>query len=387
MPRKRKELADVITASAEAPKEETQEVKVSRRNLLSTGSALLNCACSGNVFGGLLKGKYYFLVGDSQSGKTFFSMTCFAEATVNRHFKDYELIYDNAEDGCLIDLETLFNEEVADRIRPPKVDKQGNAVYSTTIEEFYYNLDDACDTGKPFLYVLDSMDALDSEAADKKFDQHKKAHDKVKGEDDDGKEEKLAGSYGDGKAKKNSEGLRRVLNRLRETGSILIIVCQTRDNLNAFSFDKKTRSGGRALRFYATTEIWSSVAGPIVKTVRGKRRKIGTQVILDVKKNRITGKLHSVMVDIYPSYGIDDTGSMVDYLVEEEWWAAKGKPKVLEAPEFEFTGARDKLIRHIEDSGRVDDLRVLVGQCWKGIDEACALKRNKRYGDDAVGTD
>ena len=30
-------------------------------------------------------------------------------------------------------------------------------------------------------------------------------------------------------------------------------------------------------------------------------------------------------MDIYPSYGIDDIGSCIDYLVKEAWWEKKEK--------------------------------------------------------------
>lgn len=362
-----KEHAAQVKAAAEkpVPKEEVQ-VKPLRRNLLSTGSTLLNLACSENPFGGFLKGKYYFLVGDSASGKTFLSMTCLAEAVRSKHFKDYLLVYDNVEDGCLMDIEGLFGEDVAERLQPPG-DPDSKDPYSHTIEEFYYHLDDYIKAGKPFIYILDSMDALSSVAEEAKFDQHKKAHEE---------EKKVAGSYGDGKAKKNSEGLRKVMNGLRQTGSILIVLSQTRDNLG-FGWETKTRSGGRALRFYATVELWSSISGKIEKGVRGKARQIGVNVLLECKKNRITGKLPEVTVQIYPSYGIDDIGSCVDYLVNEQWWA-KEKNTIL-AKEFGFTGTREKLVSLIEEQDKVDELRAIVGACWKEIEDACSLKRRKKY--------
>lgn len=341
--------------------------KVSRRDILSTGSTLLNLACSGNPFGGFLKGKYYLLVGDSDSGKTFLSMSCFAEATVNKHFKDYRLIYDNVEDGCLMDIEGLFGKAAAERIEPPSKDEDGTPVYSRTVEELYYHLDDAIKDGRPFIYVDDSMDALSSDYEGEKFDQHKDAHRKGRA---------APGSYGDGKAKINSTSLRRIINRLPETGSILIIVSQTRDNLG-FGFDKKTRSGGHALAFYATLQIWSSINGQIKKTVKGKERAIGVHAGLKVKRNRITGKRREVEVDIYPDYGIDDIGTCVDYLVEEKWWAKKKQS--IEAREFGTTATREKLIRMIEEKGWENELRSAVGKCWKEVEKASAPARKARY--------
>ncbi len=367
--RKLKTQAASVEAAV-SPKPE-KERRIRRSECLSTGSTLLNLACTDHHYGGFLKGKYYYLVGDSSSGKTFLSMTCLAEATINPAFKHYRLIYDNIEDGCLLDLKKLFNAEVAKRIEPP-ASEDGVPVYSSTIEELYYNVDDAAqkalkEGGRPFIYILDSMDALTSKAQEEKFDEQKKAH--RAGKD-------AAGSYGDGKAKSNSENLRKVLKTLRQTGSILIIVSQTRDNLG-FGFEKKTRSGGRALKFYATIEVWSSVIKTIKKTVKGKPRKVGVRISLELKKNRVTGKLAEVQVDIYPSYGIDDTGSLVDYLIEEGWWK-KSKGSIV-AKHFGMSASRDALIRQIESQGKVAELRALAGQCWREIDEACSVKRQGRY--------
>ncbi len=345
---------------------------MSTKEPLSTGSTLLNLACADNPHGCLLRGKYYFFVGDSASGKTFLAITCLAEAVLNRRFRRYRLIYDNIEDGCLLDLDTLFNEAVADRIEPPSLDADGNPVYSSTVEEFYYNVDDAVKAGRPFVYVLDSMDALVSDASEEKFEQQKKAT--RAGKD-------APGSYGDGKAKQNSQNLRRVLKGIRDSGSILVILSQTRDNFG-FGFDKKSRAGGHALRFYATVEVWTSIRKHIKRTVQGKPREIGVRVKLAVKKNRITGKRAEVEVDIYPSYGIDDIGSVVDYLVEEKWWARRQGS--IAASEFEVTGTREQVIQHIEDNHLQVQMRELAGKCWNSVAEACALKRAKRY---EVGTD
>jgi hypothetical protein len=296
-------------------------------------------------------------------------MTCLAEATINPAFKDYRFIYDNVEDGMLIDLDRLFSEEVADRIEPPAVDGE-QPVFSGTIEELYYHIDDAIKDGRPFIYIVDSMDALDSEAAEKKFYQHKKAARKEK--DDD---EKVAGSYGADKAKRNSEYLRKTMRGLRDTGSILIILSQTRDVLSGYG--GRTRSGGRALRFYATIEIWSSIAQKIKKTVMGKEREIGVRVQLEVRKNRVTGKTCSVEIDIFPSFGIDDLGSCVDYLVEENWWEVE--KQTIQAKDLGLAGTREKIIRLIEKRGLENKLRQLCGECWERVEEACAIRRKNRY--------
>lgn len=353
-------------------------------NLLSTGSTLLNLVCSGKVSGGFLKGGYYYIVGDSTSGKTFLALTCFAESTLHEAFKDHRLIFDDAEDGAQMDYEDFFGARTAERIEPPATYPDGSPRFSESIEELYFNLDDAIKDGRPFIYVLDSQDALSSEDEDKKFQQLKKAHKRRSGEDEgEGEGEKIKGSYGDGKAKKHSGWLRKAVSRLRKSGSIIIFIGQSRDNPAAGPFGSpKTRSGGRALRFYAQVEVWATPVGQIKNNIKGKDRQQGIYTALETKKNRFTGKLRSVTVPIYWSYGFDDLGSCVNWLIYEGHWKSKGKSergKTVTAPEFNFSGAKEKLIQQIQDNGEERKLRKIVAQVWNEIEEACAIKRKKRY--------
>ena len=347
-----------------------KKTKLSPDDFLSTGSTLLNLALTGKPNCGFVRGKYHFIVGDSTSGKTFLSLTCLAEAANNPRYKKHRFIFDDPEGGALMDIEKFFGSKVAKRIRPPEKTKEGEPVYSRTIEEFYYHVDDALKKDRPFIYILDSMDCLSSTDESDKFDQQKKAH--LKGK-------KVAGSYGDGKAKKNSAGIRKLMAPLAASNSILIIINQTRDNIGFGSqFEPKSRSGGHALRFYATWEIWSSVKGQIKKTFRGKDRQLGVKCLIKIKKNRITGRKRNVVIPIYHSFGFDDIGSCVDYLIEEKHWTKKKSGKII-AVDFDFAGTREKLIQHIEDEGMEMDLRDLVAEVWDDIEKACAVRRKKRY--------
>lgn len=345
--RRKKNIVNQIKESA-LQKEEKTIIKKS--DLLSTGSTLLNLACSDNTHGGFLKGKYYFLVGDSSSGKTFLSLTCFAESSLHKEFKKYRLIYDDVEGGNEFDIKNLFGEKTAKRLE---------FNYSQSIEEFYYALDDACNEERPFIYVLDSMDGLTSESEADKFKETKEAFEKGK---------QTAGSYGDGKAKKNSSGIRQCLRKLRDSGSILIIINQTRDNIG-FGHEKKTRSGGHALKFYATIELWSSIKGKIKKTVNKKPRQIGVLAQVKVKKNRLTGREHIVELPIFWSYGIDDIGSCLDYLDSEKFDYSKYFPNM----------PKDILIKYIEEKEKQDLLKQITEKCWLNIKERLKLKRKKRY--------
>lgn len=357
---------------------------LSAEGALSTGSTLLNLACTSHPYYGFLKGGYYYIVGDSTSGKTWLALTCFAEACRNRHFDKYRLIFDDVEGGALMDIEHYFGKQVKRRMEPPST-RKGLPVYSSTIESFYYHISDIIDDREPFIYVLDSQDALESLAAEKKFRQQKKAS-------EEGEEAK--GSFGDGKAKIHSEKLRHVLGQVRKMNSILIITGQTRDNPNSFGYaDKKTRSGGKALRFYANIEIWTSVGHKLKKRVRGVPRTVGVDCIAEVRKNRVSGKIgkdRAVTIPIYHGLGIDDVGSCVDYLIAEgEWRRVKLKgeekpqekgPSIYSAPDLLLKGTRGELIRAIEEDDLEGKVRAAAAKLWNDIEAECApSNRKKRY--------
>lgn len=335
---------------------------------LSTGCTVLNLAFTDKISGGFQAGKYYLFVGDSSSGKTWLCMTCFAEAMTNPDFEDYRLIFDNAEDGALMDIERYFGKKVAERLESPGKDSTGDDVHSSTVDQFFDFLEDACDTGKPFIYVLDSMDAISSEEEETKTQDNRKAR-------TEGKETK--GSFGVSKAKTISQRLRQVRHKLAKSKGILIIISQTRDNIDPMSFDTKTRAGGKALRFFATIEIWTSIKKQITKTVKGKNRSLGICTEVKIKKNRETGQMANVTVPIYHSVGIDDIGACVDYLVEEGHWSApKGN---IDATEFSVKGNREDIVKHVEDQGEELTLRRLVAKVWKEIRSKCVIERKPRY--------
>lgn len=338
---------------------------------LSTGSSELNLACTGNVEGGFAKGFYYLVVGDSTSGKTALSLTCLAEAAINPRFKDYALVYDDVENGNLFNMKKFW-PALYNRIQPPRGTRK-NPEVSSTVEEMYDNLNDAMDRG-PCIYIVDSMDSLVSDPEVELESKNRKARQKRR---ETGKGE-TKGSYGMTKQKTNSGMLRVIVQRLRKTKSILVIIAQTRDAINTFGWgETKTRGGGHSLKFYATLELWSSVYKRITKTVREKDREIGIVSLVKVKKNRIQGKNRKVYVPIYHSHGIDDTGGMVNYLIEEGHW--KGTANTVKAPEWKFSGKKESLIHMIEEKDDVHELKMLVQKVWNEIEESCTIIRKNKY--------
>lgn len=341
------------------------------KDLLSSGCTVLNLACSDRIEGAFAKGRYYFIVGDSQAGKTWITHATLAEAANNPEFNDYELIFDDAEGGTLMDVGFYFGMKTAERVKAPRY-HEGEPVYSQRIEDLYDNIANLSKAGKKFIYVIDSMDALTSKASDKKYEEQKTAREK-------GKEEK--GDFGDGKAKINAQNVRRTLSHLRETGSILIIINQTRDNPDAGRFEaKKTRSGGHALSFYASLEIWLSVGTKVKRTVRGKERKIGAISKARVKKNRVTGKDRDCLFSFYNEVGLDDVGTCVNYLCSEGTWKrAKDGTITASFEDHEHKAKFEAVIAFIEENDLENELQDICQETWSDIEERCRVTRKRRY--------
>jgi len=360
MPRtKHKGQPDVLQSSA---------LPVATGKLVPTGSTLFNLACSDNPFGAFALGTINNVIGDSSSGKTILALSVFAEMSRIKRFHDYRCIYDDAEQANQFDVRYLFGERCAHRIEPPSVDKDGYSSHSDTMQDFHYHVLDAVEQGDPFVYILDSLDALDDTADQEKVEVQRKAH--KKGEDS-------SGTYGMSKAKNASWILRNLKAKIKKTSSMLVVISQTRTNISPGSFVPKTRSGGKALKFYSTHELWTAVRGQISRQVHGKSRQVGVEVRVKWTKNKLIGKTRTVDFPVYYDYGIDDIGSCVDWLVREGVWI-KRKQTVI-ARGLGIKGTKDKLIRLVEERGLERELQKVTGRAWLKIEEQCKLHRKRRY--------
>jgi hypothetical protein len=337
---------------------------------LSIGFTLGNLALTGRPDVAFLPGYYYLIVGDTDSGKTYIALSILAEASINPVFSKYRLIYNAVERGALMSIRQHFGQALSDRLEPPRKDKDGHPEHSSSIEDFFYHVSDLLDDGRPFIEVLDSMDALSSDPEASKFQEQKKAWEK-------GKE--VAGSYGDGKAKKNSSGIRQLVSRLEKTESVLAIISQTRDNIGFGSqFEPKTMAGGNALKFYATAQLWTSVKERLKReVVKGKNLDIGIKSRVRVKRSRFTGWPMAVDVPIYWSAGLDDVGSCVEFLLEWKHWEKESNRVV--APEFDFKGYQEDLVKYIQTNDLEQDLRGVVAGVWGKLADKCRVERKRRY--------
>lgn len=360
--RRRKSIADQVKKTSKSKVKKTREIQSDI--LIPSGSTMLNLACSDNPEGAFRAGTMVNLIGDSSSGKSFNALTMLAEVCQLERFDDYRLIYDDVESASEFDLSYLFGDSTADRVEAPSKDEDGLPLHSDVVEDFHCHIMDALDDDRPFIYILDSADALDAAQDQKKVEEMRTARKKNKD---------TAGSYAMAKPKAFSAILRQICSKLKKSDSFLLIISQTRDNIDPMSFSKKTRSGGKALKFYATHEIWMAMAS----THKKKDRVIGVNSKLKVSKNKLTGKRRECEFPIFYDYGIDDIGSCIDFMVREKIW--NKKKLTIQVTDLNLEGTRASLIKQIEEKGLEKKLRRLVGRAWKQIEESLKLNRKSKY--------
>ena len=349
--------------------------RVTPEYYLSSGLTVLNLACTNNPDCFIEKGTYLLMPGESEGGKSMLATQLLAEAANNPNFDGYELVYDDAEHGCCFDIKQMFGSKLAARIRAPRYDKSDNPMYSNTVEDFFFNVDDLQDAKKPFVYILDSMDGLTSSASDAKFEENKEQRraDLEKGKEDT----VLTQGFGDAKAKFISQSLRRVVNRLKDTNSILVIICQIRENITGYG-PKYTRSGGRALKFYAHQEIWLFKGKVLTRTLDKKERTYGNISRAEIHKNRITGMKSCVEFPVLIGTGISDADSCLDWLVDEGKITKPSRSNGLfDYPALGLNLNREAMIAKMEDD--FEPFKKNIADTWYAILAAISTNRKKKY--------
>lgn len=313
---------------------------------ISTGSHLLDLVLGG----GWAVGRVVNVVGDKSSGKTLLAI----EASANFDLE----IGGNADDIRYAEAEAAFDRGYAQSIgMPDSVEFASPPIQ--TVEEFDADLTAFLKKKKKRklgLYVLDSLDALS----------------------DDAEMERDIGdaSYGGTKPKKMSEMFRRRIAEIERCNVTVFIISQIRDKLNVKFGETKTRSGGRALDFYATQIIWLVEIGKIYKTVMGEKRAIGVKVLVKCKKNKVGIGYRECTINVYFNYGVDDEESMMDWLkAHPAAGCDEGQLKTMRA---QLTSAR-----RVEDRRTIRvinrNLKGFVTKHWEEIERQLAPPM-KKYG-------
>ena len=266
-----------------------------------TGCKLLDLVVGGakGVYG-FPSGKFINIVGDKSAGKTFLSNEIIAWAYHNLG-KNFKWVYDDCESGYSFDTEAMYGFE----IMPMNLDDR---VHSQTVEQAFCNISDFAKSlkkGQFGIYVLDSLDGLTSSEQDDRAEQRLKLHEEGK--------ELEKGTYGMGKQKYLSREFFPQLCSVIENKNILvIIISQIRENVDMFSFEKFSRSGGKALDFYAHTVLWLATA----KKITVKNTPVGVVVKAKTTKSKTPRPFRDCVFSFLYDYGLDGIGTGVDYVFD-----------------------------------------------------------------------
>lgn len=252
-------------------------------SFVSTGCEVLNSVLGG----GYVLGRIANLVGDKSSGKTLLTMEAFAN--FSRQYPKGVLRYAEAE--------AAFDQGYARALGMP-IDKIQFATGIYTVEDFYHDVVKTLEglKGRPCIYALDSLDALSDKAEQER--------------DID------TASFGGSKPKKMGELFRRLTQKIEASQMLVIIVSQLRDKIGVTFGETKTRSGGRALDFYASQILWLAEVKKLKKTIDKVERVIGDQIRARCKKNKIGLPFRECEFPIIFGYGVDDLTANVEWLLE-----------------------------------------------------------------------
>jgi recombination protein RecA len=364
--RSSKNINTIENIAKQVEDEAKQPIKIEKRDDLffaKTGSTLMDIA------GGFAFGKIINIVGDNSTGKTLLVMECIAQTRewFKKNIKKGKLkwVYDDAEAGFSFDPKKMYGIEI--------LSEKDQA--SDTVEDFEYNLNSALDSLKEneyLIYVLDSLDGLTStEEKGRQEERHKYIKAKREGK----KVKELSGSYQTEKPKKMSELFRTQKNKIKNKNCLLIIVSQVRDKIGVTFGDKQTRTGGRALDFYASVVWWLAV----LEKVRIKETDVAVVIKARNKKNKVAKPYRKVNMHILFDYGIDDITSNIEYLYDLRTPEGKLKDKSEKVKWDEKEYTAKTLIRHIENNNLEEDLIKRVEQKWYEFEASIAPNRKRKF--------
>lgn len=308
----------------------------------STGNTLLDCALGH----GWPVGRVVNIVGDKSTGKTLLAIEAFANFAIS--YPDGYMHYMEAE--------AAFDIPYAERLGLP-VTKLMIHDDIDTVEQLFTALERVCnrkDTDNPALVILDSLDSLsDAEEMDKSF----------------GESPSLAK-----KARKMSELFRRLVRKCKLSRTTFIVVSQTRDKIGVTFGRRYSRSGGKALDFYAAQVLYLAEIGKILKTKSGIKRPIGVKIRARVDKNKVASPFRECEFPVMFDYGMDDIVAAID------WFILIKRTDILE--DFGF-GPRpapariESVIKEIGFKKLRKELAEAVREEWKAIEKDFSPARRK----------
>lgn len=320
-----------------------RRVIIDTPRFVTSGSYMLDLALGG----GWGTGRVVNVVGDRSSGKTLLAI----EAGIN--FAQYS----KASNVRYLEAEHAFDLAYARHLGMPKGVRFDSDNKLVTIQAFEQDFKlFLTDTPKPdpTLYVVDSLDSLSS---------------------DEERERDIGdATYGTERAKMMSNFFRARNADAEEANCTLFVLSQLRDKINVRFGETQTRSGGKAMDYYASQIVWLAEIGKIKREYKHVEIIQGIRTRVRVKKNKLGLPFREATLNIIFGYGIDDEKSMLAWLTEHK--AESLLPCTPKQAGLDIDDARDhqdrEALRQIANM-----LRSAVTGRWEEAEAALAPKMRK----------
>jgi len=290
--------------------------------------------------GGIAEGRIVEIYGAESSGKTTLALQIMASVQARD------------EIGAFIDLEHAFDPVYAANLG---VDVDNLMFSQPTDAETTLDLVEAmANSGLVKLIVLDSVAALVPKA-------------ELEGDADTVTIGLLARLL--------SKTLKKLVSVASNKKCTVIFINQTRDNIGVMGYgDKKTTTGGNALKFYSSQRIEAKRIGGIKKG----EQDIGNKVNITIKKNKIAPPFRKALVEIYFGEGISKYAEIIDYAIKFDIidkagaWFSYNDSKIGQGMEKTMNTLKDDEALYKEITNKV--LVKIEEEKQAIIDEAAAKK-------------
>lgn len=318
----------------------------------STGKTLLAEEAMANFHILYPKGKMYYRETEAAFDLSYYKAlggkpetVDFGPEGVDTHWQTVEAIQNDI--GVILD---NYDEEVAAKAKVLREKNKRKKTYTAKMA-----VDEARETMTPGLYIVDSLDALSSEAELGRAVKRRKSFAK-------GNDEERAGTYNLEKPKILGEFFREEIKRIKRSKICVIFISQIRDRIGAMIRGVKyTRTGGRALDFYASIVLYLADLGKVPETIKGIKRVVAVKIKAKATKNKITVPHRECEFEIRFGYGIDDEYACLDFL------KATNKLSAIGLKEYP---------KNLKDINK-DMLRKKTIQVWREIEEGFAPPKGK----------
>lgn len=283
--------------------------------VIPTGSIGLNIALG---VGGYPKGRIIEIYGDPSSGKSCMSLQAIAECQRQggtAALIDAECVYlEEYSKGLGVDTDKLY-------VSQPDSGEQAFEIIEELVKSNSFDI-----------IVVDSVSALipTSEV----------------------EAEMTASSMGS-QARLMSKGLKRLVNIVSKSKTVLFFINQTRKTFNMYG-PPVTTSGGEALKFYASVRMEVKKGKPIMQGDAA----IGNPVTIKVVKNKVAPPFREAAFDIIYAKGIDRLGELFNFGVQMKlidksgaWYSFK-EERIGQGKEnaCDYIRNRPDIIKVLEDS-------------------------------------